>query len=96
MSFRPLQLGDLCRQLYILETDRLDTISDRIVVCVYRIVPIRLFKYESTSASFSSFAPEHSEMTDLFVCICKSSVPGGIKHQNSILFKILLLARKKV
>ena len=56
---------DLCRQLYILEADRLDTIGGRLVVCVYRIVPIRLFKYESTtSASFSSFAPEHSEMTD--------------------------------
>ena len=93
MSFHPLQLGDLCRQLYILEADRLDTIGGRLVVCVYRIVPIRLFKYESTtSASFSSFAPEHSEMTDfcLFAFV-KAVCLGGLNTKIAFCSKYICL-----
>lgn len=93
MSFHPLQLGDLCRQLYILEADRLDTVADRIVVCVYRIVPIRLFKYESTtSASCSSFAPEHSEMTDfcLFAFV-KAVCLGGLNTKIAFCSKYICL-----
>lgn len=93
MSVHPLQLGDLCRQLYILEADRLDTIGGRLVVCVYRIVPIRLFKYESTtSASFSSFAPEHSEMTDfcLFAFV-KAVCLGGFNTKIAFCSKYICL-----